>query len=370
MNIDIGVIWDKSHVDVRSVINAMFFGTRQRIKFYKKMASFTKKGRAMVDVFSMLIKSAKENKRNFVYVLERTEQSLREGKTFHASFSPFIPDSDKSILVTAEKTGNISEVFEKLANSLEQIKNMTQKAYGNGIAIIIYISFVLVILSGITAQISELMSDIIAFSLGYNSTKVEFSTMANLYVSMGNYIINYGLITAFFLVVILAIIVGSLPRWSGDKRDKVHRYFLPWTVYRSFIVAKFFLALASLLRSGLVLKDALKILRENSNPYLCFYIDKMINIYSKTSDPRKTFQSRLYKNDTNYELSFYMGNSENIDTAIDEMAQEQLINANTSIVRSTKVVNFVVFLFVILIIAWSGLSIYEIMENMSKSSRT
>ena len=361
-------IWNSSPLFIRNLINKYSFGSARRIKFYYKLASFTSSGGKISDILELLLDSAKRNKLPQLYIIKKTLMRINDGMSFHVAISPFIPQSDRVVLVAGKDANDMSDVFMRLADTLKSMNSMISTAMRTVIAQVIYLVLVLGVLSFLTLTISELMNDMLSYSNSTGSKPIIFTSSTNLYVSVGSFLREYYYYVAIGIVVFIILVIVSLPKWSGKLREYFHRWVFPFTVYRSFEVTRFFLALGSLLGSGVVVSKAFLLLKKNSTNYAAYYIDVMQEKYQRTNQAQQSFQSNFYNADTNDELFFYMKNSKDLSEAIDFMIQEQLIQVDIAIQRANKFFASFIFLFVVVMVFWSGASIYELMDVMKKSA--
>ena len=82
----------------------------------------------------------------------------------------------------------------------------------------------------------------------------------------------------FFIILLLAgigaIISYTMSRWTGRFRV-IFDYMPPWSIYKSYQASAFLISLASMMRSGVPLNEALKAMRKNAVPWLAEYLDRM-----------------------------------------------------------------------------------------------
>ena len=361
-------LWNASPLVIRRLINRFTFGVNKRIKFYYKLASFTKSGGKISEVLKLFIVSAKRNKLSHLFILEKTLKSVEDGEPFYEAISPFIPSADSMVLVSGKDSKSLSDVFNRLADTLKTMNEMLSKAYRSAILQTVYLIFMLGILSFLTSTISELMNDMIEYGKTPGAKEVVFSSSTHNYVIMGNFLREYYYYVAAVIVLLIALLIISLPLWNGKTRDYVHRWIFPYTVYRSFEVTRFFLALGSLLGSGVLISKALKVLQENSNKYVAYYVLLMNKEYKRTSQAQLAFQSSFYNADTNDELFFYMKNNSNLTQAIDLIISELLVKVDIDIKKANGLFETMIFVFFVGMIFWSGSSIYELMDVLKDSA--
>ena len=355
-------IWLGAPRWLRRFINSRVFGNSKRVKFYTKLSDYTKYGAKVEDSLSSIITSAANNKMSHLFILKMVKKRVVGGKTLSESLEPFVPFSDCTVLKTSDNTGEISSILKVLAESLEKIGKIKFLAKATSILTIALLAVTFGLTVFISTNISLAVKGIMAFA-----PNAYFPDSVLYFVAFGDFIIKYLYWIIFGFILLVTFIFVRLPKGKGPIREFIQKYFIPWTVYRKFISANFFLSLSTLLKSGVIIERALNTINSNVVPYYAYYLNQMEEKYRKTSNAQIAFHSKMFDPETNDDLAHYM-KSTDLSVAIDQMAVTQLDRASVSIKTASAVAVVLVGLVMAVVAFWALGSLNAVVDVLKQSA--
>jgi type II secretory pathway component PulF len=95
---------------------------------------------------------------------------------------------------------------------------------------------------------------------------------------------GYGAYLLATLVLLIAMFVYSLSRWTGPWRQKVDAYF-PYSVYRDFSGALLLVSLAAMMNAGISLRTSLGRVQKFASPWMAWHIRRVVLNLSRANSP-------------------------------------------------------------------------------------
>ena len=77
------------------------------------------------------------------------------------------------------------------------------------------------------------------------------------------------------IAALSALISYTINGWVGRARE-IFDHLPPWSGYKNYQASSFLIGLASMLKAGVALNDALKMMVKNAPPWLCVHINQML----------------------------------------------------------------------------------------------
>jgi toxin co-regulated pilus biosynthesis protein E len=92
---------------------------------------------------------------------------------------------------------------------------------------------------------------------------------------ISHFLTSYWYIILISLAVLATVISYTINGWVGRLRE-IADVLPPWSVYKNYQASSFLIGLASMLKAGVALNDALKMMLKNAAPWLCVHINQML----------------------------------------------------------------------------------------------
>lgn len=247
----------------------MSFGIKKRIDMYEQIRAMTDEGIPIVDVVSSLEKIYKSENKNDqrVYILGRWRKAMENHGSLLKEIVHWVPESEVVMFKTAEETGEWVKCLDSLIFQVEKQSEIKKVVLGQ-MAYPAFLSIFLIgIMFGFGSKGVPMLTEMLPverwpeFSMPLHDISV-FIASNILYVLMG---------IAAFLVVAFKL----QNKYVGNARQYMDK-FPPYNIYKAMQGASFLISLASLLKAGIPIIDAVKIIEGSSSPWLKSKI-KVIN---------------------------------------------------------------------------------------------
>lgn len=239
------------------------FREAERIDFYNQLIALTNSGVSKDDALEMIWRvNSREGKKQdeaLPIVTESIIRAKKNGKSFAEALKPWVPKDDVMIFEAIENTQDFG------GHLLEYLETVEKKKLIRN-----------TILKGLLVPVG--IFGMIYYVMGYFSTKVVPTMSGSLPMEkwegpaaalriIANFSENYAQTAAFTVIGLIALILFSLPRWTGFGRAQAEGMPI-YSLYRMYTGLSFLMAMASLLKSGMAEVDALNRLYPAANPYV------------------------------------------------------------------------------------------------------
>ncbi|MEW9824877.1 MAG: type II secretion system F family protein (plasmid) [Candidatus Symbiodolus clandestinus] len=238
------------------------FSNKDRVDFYIKLNYLLEQEQlkdALNDLIDIFSDNGEKPFHPMVVVLTDCLQSISSGHSLSQSLSKWVPKDEVSTIASGEVAGSLKLAFNRVIKLVEAKMKIQEALLGGMVYPITMLLSCSIMLNIISKKLIPIMSKIIPINLWTSKLMVLY------YIS---YVVtHYGIWLVITFFILLFFTIYSLPRWTGDSRVNFDR-FGPWAIYKACQGALFLMNLASLLSSGVQLKDSLNNLSENSSPWL------------------------------------------------------------------------------------------------------
>lgn len=182
-------------------------------------------------------------------------------------------------LIDATQTAgdtDMAEGLEFLAQTVEKVDKMRAIL----LKAIAYPVFLMALFSGMLVVFSALAVPVLVELLPPD----KWPPLGKLLYGVSRVVTDKGWMTIFCLLNVIALFLYSLPRWTGDLRCRVDRYF-PYNIYRDFSGAMLLMSLAAMMNSGISLRTALMRTQNFANPWLKWHVRRILSNLSRPNTP-------------------------------------------------------------------------------------
>jgi len=226
------------------------------ISFTTKLSTLTKAGIPIVRALS-IIESEQENP-EFGEVLLKIRQHIENGMTLSQAMEQF-PDHFYSLFVSTVRAGETSGQMEAILDRLNELIDREIKTKEMIKTAIRYPSYVLLtIVAAITVVVTVVVPKFADF---YKSNKAELPLPTKLVLDFSNFVISYWYLIVFFAIA--AIIAFFKFKESQCGRRLLDRIKLEvpiiGDIFLKMVISRFCYLLGALLKSGLPLVEALRL---------------------------------------------------------------------------------------------------------------
>jgi type II secretory pathway component PulF len=237
------------------------FGSKQRYKFYMKLAQLLENGVPLDTALKQIQTIAGRTRSSALPKLyQRWRNQIANGQNFGQVLAPYIPSSEAILIETGANSGKLIVAIQNTAQSIEQQAKVKT-------AIITASAYPMVLLAMLIAAM--LLS---AYKVIPTFEEIippeEWTGVSYVVASASKFIREYSFMIAVISVAVIAIIFYSLPRWTS-KRRIMFDSFVPWSMYKMWQGSSFLLAISSMMSAGVKLDEtSLAKIARRSDPYL------------------------------------------------------------------------------------------------------
>lgn len=244
------------------------FGLANRISLYERMSAFLEAGIPVFDALEAIRSRMEKRKDIRAKMFEEWLSVMRSGSRFSDAVKAWVPSSEYMLISSGEQGGRLVDGL-KEATRLSTAAAKIKKAIIAGAALPALLFFML---GGMVAGFDVYMAPVFKNLLPVSQWPDSAQTL-------------YGIshfITTFWYIIITGFVVGSgviaytINGWVGRARE-IFDNLPPWSVYKNYQASSFLIGLASMLKAGVALNDALKMMLKNASPWLSVHINQMLS---------------------------------------------------------------------------------------------
>lgn len=243
------------------------FGLTNRISLYERMSAFLKAGIPVFDAVEAIRSRMEKNKDVRAYMFEEWLNAMRSGSRFSEAVRPWIPSSEYMLVSSGEQGGRLMDGLNE-ATRLSTAASKIKKAIIAGAALPALLFFML---GGMVAGFDVYMAPVFKNLLPVR----EWPESAQTLYGISHFLTSYWYIIISGLAGSTVLISYTINGWVGRLREVFDR-LPPWSVYKNYQASSFLIGLASMLKAGVALNDALKMMLKNASPWLGVHITQML----------------------------------------------------------------------------------------------
>lgn len=336
----------------------LFFSTNVRLSLYTKISSFLKEGIPLNEILENLKEQYKSKIPGDVRILviEIWMSKLAVGMTFSESIEDMVPPGEAILIKAGEKAGDITTAFENAIMTTEATKKMV----GTLISGLAYPFVLLIMLAGLiylfsTSAVPELAS-VLDPSLWPDASKALYST------SM--FVKDYWWAVILFAAALSYIVIKSLPLATGPLRDVFDRA-PPWSLYKTFQGSVFLISVASMMKSGISIYDAISQVRKQSPKYAKDKISVIMKKLDAGISIGESLNSGFLGQEIGMDIEIY-GKLSNMQKVMGSIGEMSVFQGIKQIEVATKLISNVVLLFLASYIGWVYYSFYVLTKAMGE----
>ena len=338
------------------------FDDTKRMDFARKLASMLRNDFNLMDALdrTWMVESKNGKKPNepFAIVARDIKLKLERGVSFPDAINYWAP-ANEALILTVGDMSKLSIALDNMVRIGEGVSKIRSSVRDAMLYPLFLLALTFLIIIAVGLYLVPPLEDAAGGNViwhGTAATLVQVSYLANIYWQM----------VLASIGIIGFIIWKSLSLWSGRLRY-IFDSIPPWSIYKISISTSWMMTLAAMVASGAPLPVAIRILSENSTPYLRNILEKT-NKYIANGDNLGT--ALLYTNsgfpseDIVGDLVIY-SDMVGFDENLGRIAQDYLDNSVRRMERISAMMNSVGIIIVSLVIAWVVFGTFEMQEQIT-----
>ena len=222
----------------------------------RQLAAITKAGLPLTEGLSIITEQIENRK--LKEALETILKDVQSGESFANALSKHPKIFDQffvNMVRSGEASGMLDETLEQIAIYLEKLNNMIRKVKGA----LIYPAVVLTFAIGLIIFITVVV--VPQFKKMFEDFGAELPIPTKITISISNFLINYGIYLLIILIGLIFVFLNFIKTKTGKKMFDKFLLSVPKLddLMRKVAIAKFSRTLATLIRSGVNIINALEI---------------------------------------------------------------------------------------------------------------
>ncbi|MDR0449024.1 MAG: type II secretion system F family protein [Rickettsiales bacterium] len=338
------------------------FDTAKRLNAYRKLSSLLRNDFTLIESLDRLVaiesREGKKPSEPFAVAYADWQAKLERGYTFSEAISGWAPEIEVLMLSASD----ISKLWVALENAVRVVEG------GNKIsgALVSALSYPLFLLAATFAIVVMVGTYLLPPMLEAAGRDVIWRGAARTLVSVSEFFGANWIVMAGGLVGAAALIAFSMPVMRGRLRTMLDN-IPPWSLYKISASAGWLVSLASLIKAGATLPEALKMMSQNSNGYLADVSDKALNnvIAGHNLGDALDAAGLHFPNDEIIgDLKIYADMDE-FDKNLMNVATEYMDNSVKSIETTANLLNSIGVLLISVVIAWVVFGTFEMQDQVA-----
>lgn len=242
---------------------ALEFDATKRERAYLKLAAYLRTGVKLSDALDMLwrfeTEDGKKSKSAVAQVLGAWRRGVANGRSFADAIQGTVPPSDYVIIKAGDESGRLDAALADAVYITKARKKMVGAILGGLAYPVLLVNMIVLFFAIFTTSVLPSFEEIMPREqwFGFPAMLADVADMS----------VTLAPIVAVVVFTYLVASLWSLPRWSGRLRTKME-ILPPWSIYKTLQGSGFLISLAALIKSGVKLPDALKILSFGASPWL------------------------------------------------------------------------------------------------------
>lgn len=345
----------------RSFLKLQFSG-KDRLRLYRKLTRFLNNGvalsKALETMWGHASQDGKKPKAVQAVVIEDWMANVSNGKSFGVAIQDWVPHNDRIVIESGEKSGKLAEAIENACLLYES----GRKIKGAVIAGVAYPLVLIAVAIGFMVMFGTQV--IPAFD---TIVPRDQWTDAGAQMAMMSDFVNTGLVpTLAVIAALVALMIWSLPRWTGSLRSKVDA-LPPFSIYRLVAGSGFLLSVAALVKAGVKVTDVLRILGRDASPWYGERISKTLQHVNNGSN----IGDALYKTGLNFpdaetvnDLRSYAA-LDGFDVMLMKLGKENLDDTVTRIQAQATIMRNAGIILLGGVFSWIAVGIFSLQNQIS-----
>lgn len=294
----------------------------------------------------------------FAIVMRQWQQNLERGMTFSEATRGWVPPNE-TLLVTSGNLSNLVVALENVGRVVEGTQRIRRAMTGA----IAYPLFLLALTFGIIMMVGIYLVPPLAEVAGRS---IVWHGTARSLVLLSDISIQYWYIFLMIFSGFIGFIWLTLPNWTGRVRtlfDKIP----PWNIYKVQMSVGWLMSLGAMVRAGVALPEAMRMLADSSNRYLKSILERTLhhiangdNLGVALSHAKRDFPDSEIIGD----LTIY-AEMNGFDENLNRLANDYLNESVRKMEKISNTLNSIGILLVSAIIAWVVLGTFQMQDQIT-----
>ena len=339
---------------------------RARLRLYRKIATLLANGLPLLKVLDELHRresaDGQKPREPLAIVLAEWRRTVQNGRMLSEAMQGWAPHAEQMIIMAGEQAGRVETALLAVAGVVESSHRIKAAILGG-------IAYPCAILSMVLAYLYLFGTKVIP-EFGRIADPGHWRGAARSLHLMSQFVQAWMPALVLCIVVAVAGVLASMPRWRGRLREAADR-LPPYSTYRLVVGSSFLLAFSALQRAGLPVEKCLSRLREGATPWLRERLDGALlgvksglNCGEALRVAGYSFPSQEIVDDLCIYAEF-RGFSEALQTLADEWMAEGV----AAICAQMKVLNGLSIVMLALVIAWLVTGFFGIQQEIAAMTR-
>lgn len=246
--------------------------TEKRMAICRKLASLLRNDFTLMNALGRLeiveSKGGKKPNEPFAIVMREWQKNLERGMSFSDATRGWVPPIE-TLLVTSGNISNLVVALENVGRVVDGMQRITRAMR----SAILYPLFLLLLTFGIVIMVGVYLVPPLAEIAGDN---IVWRGAARSLVGLSDFCINYWPYIAGGIGAVILVVWLTLANWTGRGRAMFDK-MPPYNIYKIQIGVGWLMALAAMVRSGVTIPDAMRMLADNGNRYLRSILDEALH---------------------------------------------------------------------------------------------
>lgn len=335
-------------------------GNDQRMQLFDKIASFLEDG---VDLHRVLTKLGEKYAENGdtdprSKVLLEWAAGMNEGVPFSACISQWVPASESMLIRAGEEAGEIAESIRNAMFATQSVKEMKGKLTSE----LSYPVALMLALVGMLYMISTVVMPELA---QVQNPEMWPSSSKSLY-SLTEFVRD-----SWYLLIIGVVGFGyglghMMPRLTGPIRAALDNV-IPFSTYRSVQSSIFMISVASQMKTGVPIVDAVETMEKMSNRYISWHLNKILLKLNSGVIVGKALNSGFMDRETGVDIEV-LGETSNLQDAMVKIGSRAIENTMESITKMASILRVISLLMLTIFIGWTFSSIQSITQGIAAAA--
>ncbi len=350
--------------DFLKIFAKLSFGSKQRLRFYRKIATMTKYGLPLSQVLNMLYDQASKNGEKksdpLAVVLDDIRLSIRNGRSLSVAAAPWVPYNERMMIEAGEESQNLSDSLNNLI-AINQGVSQMQGAIVGGLA------YPIVLLLASCGVLFLFGTEVIP-SFAVVLPTEQWTGVAASLAGMSAWVQVWLVPTLAIIVAIFALIVWSMPRFTGPIRKPLDQ-IPPWSIYRLVSGAGFLLSLGALVGAGVPTRRSLEKIANNASPWLYERLDATLTHVKQGKNVGKALQQAGYgyPDEEIIEDLVAYADLPSFTEMLEVLGKEWMEDSIKLIKQQAQVLNTISLLVMGGIVAWIFSGMFSIQQQITSS---
>lgn len=336
--------------------------TDKRLGAYRKLASLLRNDFTLPEALSRLFdiesRDGKKPNEPFAIAFADILSKIERGFTFSEAVSGWATEVEVLLL----SVGDISKLSIALDNVVK-VSEGNRKISGSLTGALSYPLFLLAATFAIIVMVGQYLLPPMIQAAGRD---VVWQGMARALVNVSQFFSANWVAMSFGLLGAVLIVGITLPNLRGRVRAVFDR-LPPWSLYKISASAGWLVSLASLIKAGATLPEALKIMSENSNRYLADVSDRALNNViagQNLGDALDAAGLRFPNDEIIGDLKIY-AEMDGFDKNLMNVADEYMTSSIKRIEAAANMLNSAGIILISVVIAWVVFGTFEMQDQVT-----